>query len=288
MSITRSRVGFQPAIFLFSTERQAGSLPYFDVNNLWPTLVEFLFRLSFGLSLAMLITPAKWVAHGFFRVHLWVLMGLGTFTALAIYSRWSTYDYAALTFWLTMAAAVVSYLGAVIWMYDARMLGKIALALVTLLFCSADVCAKMRPEWDLPLSTNLDFATSSLLLGSLLTAMLLGHWYLNHPGMKLEPLKMLTALCGFALILRAGFAAAGLTQLALLGELPGSTIGWSFLAFRWLAGLIGPGAMAWLTWETLKVPNTQSATGILYAAVTLTFLGELTSQLLSRGLPVPV
>jgi hypothetical protein len=39
---------------------------------------------------------------------------------------------------------------------------------------------------------------------------------------------------------------------------------------------------------TLKVPNTQSATGILYAAVTLVFLGELTAQLLSRGLPVPV
>jgi len=36
-----------------------------------------------------------------------------------------------------------------------------------------------------------------------------------------------------------------------------------------------------LTWQTLKIPNTQSATGILYAGVIVTFIGELTSQLLA-------
>ncbi len=236
----------------------------------------------------MLFTPAKLVTHGFFRVHLWVLMGLGTFTALAIYSRWSSYDYPAPAFWLTVAAAIMSYVGAIIWMYDARVPGKVALALVTLCFSSAAIYVELHPGEEIPVSANLDFATAALLLGSFLTAMLLGHWYLNHPGMKLLPLQMLVGMCGIALVLRAGFAAAGITQLAMLGELPGSTIGWSFLTFRWLAGLIGPGVMAWLTWETLKVPNTQSATGILYAAVTLIFLGELTSQLLSRGLPFPV
>ena len=40
--------------------------------------------------------------------------------------------------------------------------------------------------------------------------------------------------------------------------------------------------MAGLTWQTLKIPNTQSATGILYVGVIVTFVGELTSQLLSR------
>ena len=39
-----------------------------------------------------------------------------------------------------------------------------------------------------------------------------------------------------------------------------------------------------MTWETLKIPNTQSATGILYAAMLLAFIGELTAQLMSvRG-----
>jgi hypothetical protein len=102
--------------------------------------------------------------------------------------------------------------------------------------------------------------------------------------MKLQPLRLLVILCGLALLARAGLCAYGLFS----GELPSTTIGWSFIAFRWLAGLAGPAVLAWLTWETLKIPNTQSATGILYAAVMLTFLGELTSQLLSRGLAVPV
>ena len=38
-----------------------------------------------------------------------------------------------------------------------------------------------------------------------------------------------------------------------------------------------------MSWQTLKIPNTQSATGILYVAVITTFLGELTSLLLSAA-----
>jgi hypothetical protein len=38
----------------------------------------------------------------------------------------------------------------------------------------------------------------------------------------------------------------------------------------------------------LKIPNTQSATGILYAAVVLAMIGELTSQLLSAETMYPV
>ncbi|MFO0883145.1 MAG: hypothetical protein U0894_02990 [Pirellulales bacterium] len=41
--------------------------------------------------------------------------------------------------------------------------------------------------------------------------------------------------------------------------------------------------MSWMTWLTLKIPNTQSATGILYAGVILAFIGELTGQLMSLG-----
>jgi hypothetical protein len=43
-----------------------------------------------------------------------------------------------------------------------------------------------------------------------------------------------------------------------------------------------------LTWQTLKIPNTQSATGILYAAVVLAIIGELMSQLLSTATHYPM
>jgi hypothetical protein len=39
--------------------------------------------------------------------------------------------------------------------------------------------------------------------------------------------------------------------------------------------------LAWMAWQTLKIPNTQSATGILYVAVIGTFVGETTALLLS-------
>ena len=37
----------------------------------------------------------------------------------------------------------------------------------------------------------------------------------------------------------------------------------------------------WLSRKTLDIPNTQSATGILYVACLAAILGELTAQLLS-------
>jgi hypothetical protein len=61
-----------------------------------------------------------------------------------------------------------------------------------------------------------------------------------------------------------------------------------FLALRWLAGILGVLIMAAMTWQTLRIPNTQSATGILYAGVILAFIGELVSQLLSAQATYPV
>ena len=43
-----------------------------------------------------------------------------------------------------------------------------------------------------------------------------------------------------------------------------------------------------MTWKTLAIPNTQSATGILYVGIIAAFLGELTSQLRSAGTVFPV
>jgi hypothetical protein len=61
-----------------------------------------------------------------------------------------------------------------------------------------------------------------------------------------------------------------------------------FLALRWLAGIAIPLLLAWMTWKTLDIPNTQSATGILYVAVITIFTGELAAQLLSTGTTYPL
>ncbi len=61
-----------------------------------------------------------------------------------------------------------------------------------------------------------------------------------------------------------------------------------FIALRWLGGLVGVLILAVMAWQTLKIPNTQSATGILYVAVIGTFLGELISMLLSAESVYPL
>ena len=63
--------------------------------------------------------------------------------------------------------------------------------------------------------------------------------------------------------------------------------GVALLWLRWLAGLIGLPILLLMSRMTLEIPNTQSATGILYVACLAVILGELTAQLLgmtvSRG-----
>jgi hypothetical protein len=264
---------------------------------LWLTLTQFVFRLTFGVSLSMSVTSPRLVTSGFYRVHLWVLMGLNTFAALAVYA--SRDLYAQIGDWrivlgLAIGVAVVSYVGSVLWLYEQRIAGQIALYLVAIASLTAAALATpwLQAAGERLTSTEMslgfcDIISGGLLLGSTLSAMLLGHWYLNTPGMQLDPLKRLVSLMAGAIVARAMLAAVGTALYVASGsELPSAF--WIFVALRWLAGLVGTLGLAGLTWQTLKVPNTQSATGILYAAVICAFIGELTSQLLSADTLYPL
>jgi hypothetical protein len=57
----------------------------------------------------------------------------------------------------------------------------------------------------------------------------------------------------------------------------------ALVALRWLAGLAGLPVLLWLSRKTLDIPNTQSATGILYVACIAAIVGELTAQLLQAA-----
>ena len=113
-----------------------------------------------------------------------------------------------------------------------------------------------------------------------LTAMLLGHHYLTAPAMSIEPLKRFVRCMGFGLAARTGLAALGLWIWLRGGAGPSSTASPLFIAVRWGMGLAGPAVATYMTHETVRIRSTQSATGILYVVVIVSFLGELTSQLL--------
>lgn len=252
-----------------------------------------MFRLTFGVAVAMSLTPARLVTSGFFRVHMWVLIGVNTFAALIVYSGRAALEQMLISwsavFTLAIATAVLSYAGSVLWLYEKARPGAAVLYAVG---CVGLVTALLATPWA-PRTSGvgialaiLDLASSGLLLGVTLSAMFLGHWYLNTPTMELVPLRRLVAWMGAAIGVRSVLCLLGLVLLADAATLPVAL--WLWIALRWLSGLLGTLAIAWMTWLTLKVPNTQSATGLLYAGVMLAFMGELLSQIVSVDRLYPV
>ncbi|MDZ4818520.1 MAG: hypothetical protein SGJ20_06050 [Planctomycetota bacterium] len=242
----------------------------------------------------MALTSPRHVTSGYFRNHLYVLLGLNVLVCLVAFSG---SDYVLLA--PLLVAAVASYVGAACWLYEKSLAGIISLVIVAVadlvgawlqLFApvanvvtTSSQAAPVSPIATLLLA--LDPLLAGLLLGSTAAAMFLGHWYLNTPTMELAPLNRLLNWMALAVALRAVACAVGLGLLLYHGDaLPNLYL----LALRWIAGIVGMVGVIWMTKETLKIPNTQSATGILYVGVILTFLGELMSQLLSQQSAFPV
>ena len=53
----------------------------------WQLFLQFVFRVTFGVALAMVITPPKWVSRGACRAPLWILLGLNAGGAMVIVSQ---------------------------------------------------------------------------------------------------------------------------------------------------------------------------------------------------------
>ncbi len=250
-------------------------------------LVHFLLRLSFGLTAAMFVTSFGPVTAGFFRVHLWVAMGLNTLAALALSGNGSSASFVPWTVPLVITAAVVSYVGSVIWLYERSAWGRWFLLLVCVFdglaayqITIGNVAVGIEPhDWRVAANVLL----GGLLLGFALASMLLGHWYLNTPSMQLTPLRRLLVALLVIALLRGLFDMLSIFSVAttvVSSAAHGATMPssfWTVVSLRWLSGIVGTILLTTMSWLTLRIPNTQSATGILYVVVVFVFLGELSS-----------
>ena len=237
----------------------------------------FCLRLAVGLMVALaLLSPAQ-VNPRFYRVQLWIALGLAV--GAAIFVR----DFASVWLWTALASGLVlAFVGSVAWALEAAPCGRILIMLTGLALAISLVMAEWTQDEAGELGQRLaGGAASAVLLGTAMTAMLLGHFYLIAPGMSLTPLlRMLVGLAG-ALFLRmavAGFSLWSWTSEHSLTNLNSVTVLW--LPLRWGLGFVGPLVLAWMAWQTARIRSTQSATGILYVMVIFCFLGELTGQLL--------
>jgi hypothetical protein len=114
----------------------------------------------------------------------------------------------------------------------------------------------------------------ALLLGGVTNGMMLGHWYLNQPGLKIWALGRLADLCLVAVGLSAvagvisyGELTGATTEGAVLG-IPGFGESFSFVFFFvWLSMLALTGAVAWGARRCVQIRSIQSATGLMYVAI---------------------
>jgi hypothetical protein len=248
-----------------------------------PMLADFAIRLAFGLAVSLLLTSWKAVPLVFYRTQSVIILGLLVLACLdqarAGGSTWAL--------WATIAAAVMAYSSAVAWGLGLPGLGRIAViavALATGIWLAHAALSASASVFSGALRAS-SCLSSGFLLGSTLTAMLLGHHYLTAPSMSIEPLNRSIGLMAMALTARCAFSAIGLwlSLPAALAAGPSTPEAQTlmFLSARWGMGFLGTAIATFMTWKTAQIRSTQSATGILYIAMIFVLFGELTSMILS-------
>jgi hypothetical protein len=129
---------------------------------------------------------------------------------------------------------------------------------------------------------------AAALLGSVIVAMILGHWYLVRWRLPVAHLVRFSLVMAGAIALRAALLIGGLwiagarSPLGLGGFL--SSIAVDRAVFFWPRvgfGILGPAVFAYMVHETARIRSTQSATGILYIAVIFVIIGEFMARYLT-------
>jgi hypothetical protein len=246
-------------------------------------LADFAVRLAFGLAVSLLAIGWRAVPPLFFRTGGHVMLGLLVLAALDLMRASGQTAF----FWCVVAAGVLAYLSAVGWGLGLPKVGLVSSGLIVFASAGWLALASSAPSIGLSLFNAASRLASGLVLGGAFLAMLLGHYYLTAPAMSIAPLKRAVAFLACGLAMRGALAAVGLCllrdvsgapALAHLGGHPGV-----FLAARWGLGFLGAAIATYLTWKTVEIRSTQSATGILYIAIIFVLFGELTSLILARG-----
>lgn len=132
------------------------------------------------------------------------------------------------------------------------------------------------------LGVPLAVLAGALALGSAITALSLGHWYLVSPTLSTRPLIRVNFLCLGAIV-------AQLILLPILLFGPGTTSQGQttlftedslFLGVRLIFGILVPLAATLMAWRTARIRSLDSATGLLYIVAALVLAGEITARTL--------
>ena len=134
-------------------------------------------------------------------------------------------------------------------------------------------------------SNSLFLISSSLLLGIITYAMVLGHWYLVVPKLSEKPLLVAALITWGILALKIIFSTLSIYKhfdffesQTTLGA--GYAFNWLLLSMRVSFGYLVILGMSIFNWKLVRIRSIQSSTGILYAMTFFIFVGELISTYL--------
>jgi hypothetical protein len=123
---------------------------------------------------------------------------------------------------------------------------------------------------------------TSLFLGLVHYAMVLGHYYLVVPKLSEKPLLVSLQGMWLLMVIKLVFSTIATWDNwnffetgSMLGE--SSLFNWLILSMRWLWGYGAFGVLSYFAWRLCKIRSIQSATGVLYIMVFFVFVGELLS-----------
>lgn len=166
-----------------------------------------------------------------------------------------------------------------------RVVGIVALAACafTLLAVAMLYRGSYLGGWIAPFSFFLGAAS----VGTVLTGMLLGHWYLVTPTLTVAPLARINRLFGYALIGQAVLVVINAGPW-VANSLAVSDKWGVFFWLRLVVGIIFPLILAYATAQTCKLKAHMSSTGFLYVALGCVLAGEIVSRVLLFQTYVPL
>ncbi len=188
-----------------------------------PMLADFALRLSGGLAVLLLLTPWKTVPPAFFRTHCLVILGLLVLAGIFVWREGTE----PVFLYATIGGALLAYVGSVGWGLGVRRIGLPVTVGIVVVTAGMLIGAAWRSDprrWMLWVPGPLE---SAFLLGSTLTAMLLGHYYLTSPAMSIDPLKRFVRCMAWGLGVRTVHTGVGTILLLIAGA--GTRVGASGL-----------------------------------------------------------
>ncbi len=261
-------------------------------------------QLYAGGILALSVPPFHSIARGFYKSTAGVYLGAGILAfggRLTLSSRATLSDpleVAELTFWLISLVAGSIYVRSLWGDHFALRARAYVATWATAVVAIALGAQHFRLAPLLSFESILypmSLLVSALALGAVCTGMLLGHWYLIDHDLSIDPFRSLFRFFVGTLVVQAAVFALVAVLMAGIGS-PGSVAAMAkltaehsdLLLLRLSLSPLAAGAIGWMIWKTLQIPQTMAATGLFYIAILAVLVGEMMGRFILFRTALPL